>query len=157
MFLTFWGIKIKKRHLEYGFLIIFVSVFLLLGLSNMWSKELSHDFPYAYLASDSFLHHSVAQYMKEQGQVKYSPPYEIGGFKGVLESHPLLLPELSVVFSFTSGLEVYDTIYFVVILSVLLCILVVYLIIRNFNKNIALLSLPITLLVFSGLFNMGLW
>ncbi|MBW2990067.1 hypothetical protein KY358_07175, partial [Candidatus Woesearchaeota archaeon] len=63
---------INKRHIEAGALIIFVLVFFYLGLSNMWGRSLSHEKPYAYLASDAFLHFSVSEYSLAEGRFKYA-------------------------------------------------------------------------------------
>jgi len=61
-----------------------------------------------------------------------------------------VLYHISVVLSYLCGLEVYDTIYFLVFFFAAIAVLLMYFIIKQFNKNAALIALPISLLVFSG-------
>lgn len=141
-----------KINLEAIFLLIFIITFLTLGLANKWDNRIKHDFPYSYGASDAFFHASVAQYMKEQGRVKFTPPYEVGGYKDVFDAHPPMLFQLTGVFSTLTGLKAYDGIYFITLIAYLFSILILYIIIRQFNRNIALLTLPFTLLIFKNKF-----
>ncbi len=150
-----------KINLEAIFLLIFVITLLMLGLSNKWDGNIKHDFPYSYGASDAFYHASVAQYMKDQGRVKFTPPYEVGGYEEVFEVHPPMLFQLTGVFSTLTGLEAYDGIYFIALIAYLFSILIIYVIIRQYNKNIAIIALPFTLLIFKGkfliMFHWGYW
>ncbi len=144
-------------NMEYATLLIFIGLFIYLGLANPWDNKLSHSFPYSYLASDAFYHQSVAQHTKEVGRYFFTPSYEVGGHERVFEQHPPLLFQITVAFSHISGLEVYDSIFFITVLSCLLLALVFYIISRYTNKYIAILSLPISLLVFKQSFNVWLF
>ena len=97
-----------KKGLEAGIIVLVLSAFLYLGLGNAWEFKVKHDHPYGYLASDSFLHQSVADYFKETGQVKITPWYEVGGHRGVYDVHPPFLYYMSAVFTKAAGIEVYD-------------------------------------------------
>src|SRR3989344_4946502 len=107
---------LKKDTIEGLFILIFFSAFLFVGLSNAWEFKVRHDFPYGYLASDSFLHQSVADYFKETGQVKITPWYEVGGHQGVYDVHPPFLYYISAVFAKATSIEVHDGIYFITVL-----------------------------------------
>jgi len=56
--------------------------------------------------------------------------------------------------SYTTSLEVYDTIYFMVFFSLLVSALLFYIIIKSFNKHIAILSLPLLIFLFTKKFYM---
>ena len=150
--------KVSKLNLnlEAVFLIIFVAVFLWFGIGTLFDHKISHDFPYGYLASDAFLHQTTAQAIKEQGDYKLHPSYAVGGAKDVIGMNPPLLNHLAAVLSYLTGIEVYDVIYFLVYIFALFAILVLYLIIRKYNKNIALLAIPLTLLILSKKFYSGI-
>ncbi|MBW2974425.1 hypothetical protein KY366_01790 [Candidatus Woesearchaeota archaeon] len=155
------GYKISRRNIEAVALIIFILVFCYFGLANMWGREISHDMPYSYLASDSFLHFSIAEYAMDNGRFKYAPPYDVGGHEGVLEMHPPFLAVTTIMISEISGMKTYDAIYLTAVILTLFGILAFYILNRGYNKDVALLSLPAALLIFSRLFNMmlfwGIW
>ncbi len=144
-----------KLNFEYLFLIAFISVFLATGL-GVFDQKLTHQFPMGYFASDSFFHQAETQWMADQGVIKYALPSMEGGRKDVYDAHPPFLFALTSFFSYASGLEVHDAIYFLVILMLMLIALTIYAITRRFNRNVAMLSIPITLLVFTHPFNLAI-
>ena len=150
-----------KLDLEKIFLALFFGVFLLLGNGFLFGHRLQHDYPYAYLASDAFQHQTRAQGIKDAGNYRNEPSYIVFGVENATGYYPPVLYHLSVILSYLSGLEVYDTIYFLVFFFAAIASLVMYLIIKSFNKNVALISLPFSFLVFySGLytgFTFGHW
>jgi len=139
-----------KLDLEKVFLVLFFGVFLLLGNGFLFGHRLQHDYPYAYLASDAFQHQTRAQGIKDAGSYKNEPSYIVMGVQNAVGYYPPALYHLGVILSYVSGLEVYDTIYFLVFFFAAVASLVMYFIIKQFNKNVALISLPVSLLVFSG-------
>ncbi|MBI4452008.1 hypothetical protein HY637_01135 [Candidatus Woesearchaeota archaeon] len=139
-----------RLDLEKIVLVIFFGVFLYLGTGFLFDHQLQHDYPYAYMASDAFQHQTRAQSIKDAGNYRDEASYIVMGVEGATGYYPPVLYHLSVILSHLSGLEVYDTIYFSVFFFAALASLVMYLVIRQFNKNVALISLPISLLVFSS-------
>lgn len=139
-----------KLDLEKIFLILFFGVFLLLGNGYLFDHKLQHDFPYAYMASDAFQHQTRAQGIKDAGNYRNEPSYIVFGMQDATGYYPPVLYHLSVILSHLSGLEVYDAIYFLVFFFAAAASLVMYLTIRSFNRNVALISLPFSFLVFSG-------
>ena len=139
-----------KLDLEKIFLILFFGVFLLLGNGFLFGHRLQHDYPYAYLASDTFQHQTRAQGIKDAGNYRNEPSYIVMGVQNAVGYYPPVLYHLSVTLSYLSGLEVYDTIYFLVFFFAAIASLVMYFIIKNFNRNVALISLPFSFLVFYG-------
>src|SRR3989338_8495591 len=148
--------KVSFAYTEAAIVVVFCCVFLISGLGSPWAHTIRHDFPYGYGASDAFFHQSVTEYMKEQGRVKYTPPYEVGGYDKVLDAHPPMLFQLTGIFSTFTGSAAYDSIYFITVIAYLLAILVLYLIIRQYSKNIAIISLPFGLLILSNKFSISL-
>ena len=142
-------IKIRL-DLEKIFLISFFGLFLLLGTGFLFGHSLSHEYPYGYLASDAFQHQTRAQSIKDAGNYRNEASYIIMGVQNAVGYYPPVLYHLSVILSHLSGLEVYDTIYFLVFFFAAAAALVMYLVIKQFNKNVALISLPVSFLVFYG-------
>ncbi len=147
--------------LEKIFLLLIFSILLYIGYSNLADHTIKHDFPYGYLASDAFQHQIRAEAIKDAGNFRYEAPYISHGFEKVVGRYPPVIYHLSVILSYLSGLEVYDSIYFIVFFCSSLSAIIMYLIIRKFNKNVALLSLPLTILIFGfrsyGGFTWGHW
>ncbi len=135
---------------------MFLLFFVQIGAGNLFDHKVKHDFPYAYYAADSFTHQSFAQSLKDVGDWKIAPSYFYAGFDDVVGFNPPTLPYSSVQLSYFSGLEVYDTIYFLVIFLVTGTLLVMYLIIREFSRNVAILSLPFTTFLFTHNFYSGI-
>ncbi|MCP3682781.1 MAG: hypothetical protein GY861_08840 [bacterium] len=145
-----------KLNLSAIFIIIFIPVFLWLGCGTLFDHQVSHEFPYAYFASDAFLHQGTAEAIKDAGHYNNMPAYITGGFDGVVGMNPPLLNQIAAAFSHATGIEVYDTIYLFIFISALLAVLVLYLIVRKFNENVALLALPLSFLIFTKNFYTGM-
>ena len=147
-----------KLDIEKIFLVLFFGVFLLLGNGFLFGHRLQHDYPYAYLASDAFQHQTRAQGIKDAGNYRNEPSYIVMGVQNAVGYYPPVLYHLSVILSYLSGLEVYDTIYFLVFFFAAIASLAMYFVIRQLNKNAALISLPVSFLVFySGLYTGFTW
>ena len=139
-------------------MMLFFGIFLFAGYGILSGGRLQHDFPYGYLASDAFQHQIRAESIKDAGNYRNEASYIVMGIKNAVGYYPPVLYHLSVILSHLSGLEVYDTIYFIVFLFAAIASMLTYIIIRNFNKNVAIISLPISLLVFSaGLYTGFTW
>ncbi|MBD3164421.1 hypothetical protein GF323_04425 [Candidatus Woesearchaeota archaeon] len=138
-----------KLNLEGIFLVVFFFFLLWAGLAALWDHRINHDFPYAYMASDGFQHQVRADSIKQMGNYRYEAPYIAGGFKDAIGFYPPLMYHLDVIMSNLSGIEIYDISYFLVFVFLGFGSLTFYFIIRKFNKNIALISLPLSLLLFS--------
>lgn len=141
------GVTIKKI-LEHGFLIAFLAIFLFTGVGNLFDHKIIHPYPWGYMASDAFQHQVRAESIKTMGNYKFEAPYIAGGYTDVVGFYPPLLYYNSILFSNASNLEIFDGIYLLIFLSAALSVLVFYLIIKNYNKYVAILSLPLTILIF---------
>lgn len=137
------------KFTESAYLIIFLSLLLFLGYSNLAENKLEHEFPYGLLASDSFQQQTRVESIKDAGNYKKEAFYIVKGFKDVMGYYPPLIHHLGVLFSYVSGLEAYDTTYFMVFLISIFAAGLMYIIIRQYNKKIAILSLPLSILIFS--------
>lgn len=138
-----------KIDLEKIFLVIFFSVILFTGPGNLFDHKIKHEFPFAYGASDTFQHQIRAEAIKDMGNFRYEAPYISKGLENVVGRYPPVIYHLAVILSIASGMEVYDSIYFIVTFFSIIAVFVMYFIIKNFNKTIALLSLPLSILIFS--------
>jgi hypothetical protein len=147
-----------KINLEKIILIIFFGVILFSGPGALFDHKIKHDFPFAYGASDAFQHQIRAESIKDIGNFRYEPPYLEKGVENIVGVYPPVVYHLAAIFSYASGTEVYDSIYFIVVFFSIIASFVMYLIIRNFNKTVALLSLPLSILIFSFPLSLGfLW
>ena len=144
-----------KLDLEHVYLFVVAAFMLYLGLGNLWSHTSSHEFPTGYMASDTFQHQTRAQGIKDIGNYINEPPWIAAGIKDVIGFYPPGLYYNSIGLSYLSGLEVYDTIYIVSFLFSIVSALMFYFIVRKFNKGVAIISLPFSILIFSGLSMIG--
>ena len=143
-------IKINNSLLEKALLILVFGLLLFLGCSNLWANKLNHDFPYGYYASDTFQHQVRTEDIKQMGNYRNEAFYSMAGFDDVVGFYPPIMYHLGVLFSHISGLESFDSTYFVVFLFACFAALTMYLIIKQVNKNAAIISLPFMLLIFYG-------
>ena len=138
-----------KIEFENIILPVFFGLILFLGPGAILNHEISHPFPYGYLASDAFQHQIRAEAIKDIGNFKYEAPYISLGFENAIGRYPPLLYHVAVMFSGVSGLEVYDAIYFIVLFFAASASILFYLIVRNFNRNIAIISFPVSIMIFT--------
>jgi hypothetical protein len=146
-----------KLNLEKIILLVFFSVMLLIGPGVLFDHKIKHDFPFGYGASDAFQHQTRAESIKDMGNFKYEAAYISKGFENAIGRYPPALYHIAVILSYASGLEVYDSIYFLVIFFAIIASTIMFFVIKNFNKSVALLSLPLSLLIFTYPVSMGLY
>src|SRR3989344_7080117 len=135
-------------NLEKPYLVIIFGLLLFLGISNLFDHKLKHDFPYAYGASDAFQQQTRVEGIKDAGNYRLEPFYIVKGFKDVIGYYPPVIHHLGVILHSSANMPVYDTTYFMVFFNAILAALVMYIIIRSYNKQIAILALPLTILIF---------
>jgi len=139
-------------------LLIFFAIILFLGLGVLFDHKIKHDFPFAYGASDAFQHQTRTEAVKDAGNFRYEANYISMGLENIIGRYPPEVYHLAVILSHASGLETFDSIYFTVTFFTIIAAFVMYFIVRNFNKTVALISLPLTLIVFSFPVSIGfLW
>ena len=137
-----------KIGIEKILLLAFFTAMLSLGPGILFDHKIKHDFPFAYGASDAFQHQVRADAIKDIGN-RFEAPYIVKGFKDFVIIYPPVMYQLAIMLSYSSGLEVYDAIYFVVVFFAVIAALIMYFVIREFNKTVAILSLPLSILIFS--------
>lgn len=147
-----------KLNLENAILAIFFGFLLFISIGALWNHSLKHDFPYGYFASDAFQHQIRGEAIKDAGNFRHEAPYISLGFENIVGRYPPLLYHLAAIFSYAAGLEIYDAVYFIVFFFAIMAILAMHFIIKNFNRNVALISLPLSMLIFSHPNSIGfLW
>ena len=150
-------VKIKV-DLEKVFLILFFVILLFIGPGILFGHKIMHDFPFGYGASDAFQHQVRAEAIKGAGNFKYEAFYISKGIENVEGRYPPVLYHLAVNLSYVSGMETYDSIYFIVVFFEIIAAFTMYFVIRIFNKSVAILAMPLSLLVFSFPVSLGiLW
>ncbi len=144
-----------KVEPEYIYLFIVFTALLFFGLGNLWGHTLQHSTPVGYHASDAFQHQTRAEAIKTVGNYLHEPPWIVAGFTDIIGFYPPGLYYLSIGLSDVSGLEVFDTIYIISFLFSCFGALLFYFVIRKFNKTVAILSLPFSILIFTGIAMVG--
>lgn len=151
--------KLSGRVVESTILLLFVVAMLFTGWATLMDHEISHTYPYGYGSSDSFIHYNLAETAKQFGKLQYFAPWYVWGHDDVEICQSPLMYDTSGMFSFISGIETYDLNMAFAMLAPILISLIMYLLIRKLNKNVALLSLPLGLLSytqpFSFIFSFG--
>ena len=142
-------ISFYKLNLENIYLILIFSILLWAGCATLFDYRIVHEFPYGYLASDAFQHQTRAESIKDAGNYREEAFYIVAGNKGVIGYYPPLIYHISALFSLLTGIEVYDAIYFLIFIFGCLAPIIIYFIINHLNKHIAILSLPLSILIFS--------
>jgi len=125
------------------------------GYGKISDYTINVGYPHGFRAGDSFIHPSFAEWVKDEGNFLYNPSYGMEGYEGTIEWYPPILPYLTAMFSYLTRINPYNLVFFMMILLTSFAALIMYLIIRNFNKNIALLSLPLMPLLFYRNFYAG--
>jgi len=141
------SVKISSEKI---ILIFFFCLLLFLGPGTYFDHRISHEFPFGYSASDAFQHQVRAESIKEMGNFRYEANYISIGLENTVGRYPPLLYHLAVVFSTGAGIEVYDGIVFILLFFMSISTCIMYYITRAFNKHVALLALPFSLLLFSS-------
>ena len=145
-------------NIEKPYLALIFALLLFLGVGSLWDHRLQHDFPYAYLASDTFQQQTRAQGIADAGSYAHEPPYIVKGYTDVIGYYPPVLHHLGILLGNASGIPLYDAVYFVVFLAALAAAFVMYAIIRSVSREAALLALPMSILLFSDKSYIGfLW
>jgi len=147
--------------LEWSYVLLFSFFLVYVGLATTMNYQLNHPFPYGLSASDAFGEVAYTEGIKNLGNYRYLPYYIRSGFDDTLGFHMPIYNHIVALFSFASGLQVWDSLLIIGFLYSIFSVLIMYLIIRNFNKNIALISLPLTVFLYVRNFNIvytwGIW
>lgn len=150
-----------KFNAENVLLAVFVIILLFVGPGVLMNHELHHDHPYGYSASDAFQHQVRAESIKDMGGFRYEASYIAIGLEETVGRYPPILYHLAVILGEAAGLEVYDSIAFLILFFMIIGVVIMFFIIKNFNRHVALLSLPLTILMFGnpiiGGFRWGHW
>ncbi|MBN2454048.1 hypothetical protein JXB11_00730 [Candidatus Woesearchaeota archaeon] len=142
-----------RLSLEGVYLLLILAMILFAGPGILFNKSLTHSTPQGFLASDSYWHYSLAQYVREQGKYDLMPPSMVAGYEDVVGFNPPMLYTTTASLSILSGIEVHDAIQIMGFLFTLLAIFAMYFIVRRVNRKVALMALPLTLLVYVSPFN----
>lgn len=138
-----------RIDLEKIILLAFFALLLFLGPGILFGHKIQHDFPFAYSASDAFQHQVRAEAIKDAGNFRYEAAYISKGIENAVGRYPPVLYHLAVVMSYAAGIEVYDSIFFIVAFFAVIAAFIMYYIIKEFSRTVALLSLPLSILAFS--------
>lgn len=137
-----------KLDLEKIALLIFFAVMLFFGVAQINDYTINIDYPHGFRATDTFQNPGYSSYLKEEGAYKYNPPYASAGHENTIQHYPPGNIYLTALFSFLVDMDPYNITLLLLILWSIFAALVMYVIIKEFNKSVALLSLPLMPLLF---------
>ena len=144
-----------KFKIEYLFLAIIFAVLLFTGLAPLYQNKIAHEFPHGYMAMDSFWELGRLQYFDHAEDPTHTPSYITFGLENVVERYPPLLNHAVVMLHRTSGIEIYDLLFFFSILSTILASILFYYLIKGFNRKVAFLAVGIFAFLFYKSFYIG--
>ncbi|MFH0979311.1 MAG: hypothetical protein V1837_08510 [Candidatus Woesearchaeota archaeon] len=144
----FLGDSLKREHLESVFLLVLVGVLLWTGIAALYDYRLSHSSPWGYFASDAIHNLYQSQNLYDVGNWKYVLPYIAAGYADVVSYMLPMLAHLNVNLAYASGLAPSDTLMFLCVLLSVVSALLMYILIKDYNGTVALLSAPIFAFLF---------
>lgn len=139
----------KEKIAELVFLFLVVGALLWTGIAGIWGHKIEHPYPWGYMATDAFQHQTRAEWIKDAGNYEYEGYYYSSNYKDIIGFYPPILNHAAVLLSHLSGLQVYDTMQILIFLAAVFGALTVYLIAREYNKKIAILSMPLVVFLFA--------
>ncbi|MBI2653410.1 hypothetical protein HYX02_01225 [Candidatus Woesearchaeota archaeon] len=154
--------KLKLDSLIEWAYVFLVSAFLLyIGMAVTMNYRLIHSFPYGFSASDAFGEIAYTEGIKDLGDYKFLPYYIRYGFSDTLGFHMPMFNHIAAIFSYVSGLPVWDSLLIIGFLFSIFSLLAMYSLIRNFNRNIALIGIALAVFLyernFSIIYTWGQW
>jgi len=147
---------IKNLKLESIFVFVLIFSVLFVAAGSLLDHSLTHEFPFAYFASDSFMDQTTVAHVADVENNNYYSFYTAYGYEDVFQSRPILLSQTAGMISKLFNIYPHDAVYIVILFSLVIIFLLVYCIIRRFNKKAAMLSIPFGLLMFKAPFNLVL-
>ena len=137
----------KKVRLEFVLLVIF-AIILLKFISVFDGGLLAHPAPYNHLAGDMFNIGIYADFVKYENDLATLPFYLSQGVKNVVNIFSMTGPIITAQLSQFTGIESYDFTMHISLLFIILSTAILYIFLRKIDNKLALLSLPLSLLVF---------
>src|SRR3989339_91167 len=138
----------KEGYIEIIFIIILVGAMFFFVNGKLYDNRLVHSMPFSYFATDGFAYLLLTEHAYISGNQLYHPYYEAGGYYDVLWIHGLTIYSVSAILAKTSGIPVYDAIYIMASVMVILNCLAMYFFIREYNKNVAIIAIGFFALFF---------
>lgn len=145
----------KKLLLESLFIVIVFAILLWISIGANYEHKLDHSFPRGFMAGDSFYKYNRAYHLDKTGENKYVPETMTGGVAGLSQFYPYLVFHSTVLFNNIAGLNLYNSHFLLKVLYTILAALLFYVIVRRYNKNVALLSTGIFGFLFIKNFYIG--
>jgi len=141
-----------ENSIEWLYVFLFSIFLAYIGMAATMNYGLKHSFPYGFSASDAFGEIAYTEGIIDSGNHKFLPYYIRAGFTDNVPFHMPIFNHIAALFSLASGLPVWDSLLFIGYLFSIVGVLVMYIIIREFNRNIALISLPLSIFLYTGNF-----
>jgi len=146
------GNKRFSINLEYVFIMVFIGVLLWIGVGEVYRHIIVHGYPHGYFAADAFWGQNHVTTVYETGKTLYLPYYIAGGYKDVITHHYPLILQLVALFAHASGLQPYDALFLFGCMLIIMTALSMYVLIRELNKDVAIISTSVMAMIFTGVF-----
>jgi hypothetical protein len=152
---------LKKDSFEWLFVGLFLLCLGYIGMGEMLSHKIVHPFPYGLSASDAFGEVAFAEGVVDLGGYKVIPSHIRAGFDDTVGFHMPIFYHIVANLSIAAGVPVWSAGVFAATFFSLLVVLLMYLMIREYSRNVAILSLPLTIFMYIGSFKIvyswGVW
>ncbi len=144
----------KETLIEIAFLVLLFGGLLYIGPGEVFQHQLKHDKPVQFGAVDGFFHAMFTQHVYDEGNWRYLPSYATE-FPDALAYNPPLFMHVAAAFAHTSGISAYDSLALLMGIFGLLVAFIMYWLIRDFNKKVAFLSVPLFVFLYVMNFLIG--
>jgi len=148
----------SSKQFEYFYLLAFITLFLYIGLSDTMGRRLNNDYPVGLLASDPFHYYNYVEGLDERGKFDYFPYYISFNLSTMVAYQPPLFFTNAAIIGNVFDTANYNALHIMMVIFLSAGIILMYFLIRRYNKNVAILSLPLALFIALPNFNFGiLW
>ena len=142
--------KMKRKYVEIIFLAVIFTVFLWAASGRINQHKLVHEYPLGHYASDNFWNLLYAESTYDFGHYKYRPSYVAYGQENIYEILPPLIFINPAMISYVSGQHPFFSLILFITIIYSLVPIVAYLIIRRYNREIAVLGLSFSAFLLSN-------
>lgn len=153
--------KESSTILETVVLFVFFITFMYFGLGTLTNHGLENELPINYGANDAYIYSAYTTYALDTDQIRTISPMYSHGVENIAFFQPILRVVSEIELSHFAGISPYDSIYVMLIFFTFLTTMMFYLMLRSYKKEVAMLSLPLSITVFSfpflAAFYWGIW
>ncbi len=144
--------RFKQVNMEHVFLLVFF-IFFAMGTSTYSTGHIDNEAPAFFYARDALWSTQMAYTLDERGFIDFRSPYEMDMQTDAVFHRPPMFPIIAVTLAHGIGIQIPNAGFHFMLFIAFFSALCFYLIIRKINVHIAMLSLPLSLFIFTSPFS----